>query len=164
VKRTLGSILALMLVAGGLALAGPTEEEKIEAAITAVIDAYRIGDYQAMGQYYAPEVTMVPSDYAPPIQGWTEAAGRYQQMQAQLGRIELIRENTRIVRRGNFAWAVYQWRFGALVGRQNMAALGHTTLVLEKRKGRWLIVHNHSSALAAPSPPPAETPAAKPPS
>mgnify|MGYP001569691374 CR=1 FL=1 len=67
--------------------------------------------------------------------------------------IELLRENTRIIRRGNFAWAVYEWRFAAMMGRERVAALGHTTLILEKRRGRWVIVHNHTSALVPWRPP-----------
>lgn len=151
-KRLLGCLAVLLLVSG-LAGAGPTEEEKIEAVIAAVIDAYRASDYTAMGQYYAPDVTMVPGDYNPPVVGWSEAEARYRESQANLSGIELIRENTRISRRGNFAWAVYQWRFAAMMGREGVAAVGHTTLVLEKRGGRWLIVHNHTSALLPPRPP-----------
>lgn len=158
--KRVASALLLLLLAGGLATAGPTEEEKIEAVIAAVIEAYRAGDYTAMGQYYAPEVSMVPGDYNPPVVGWSEAEARYRQTHATLGGIELLRENTRITRRGNFAWAVYEWRFAAMMGREGVAALGHTTLVLEKRRGRWVIVHNHTSALVPSRPP--EKPSAPP--
>ena len=157
-KRLLGCV-AVLLMAGGLATAGPTEEEKIEAVLAAVIEAYRAGDYTAMGQYYAPDVTMVPGDYNPPVAGWAEAEARYRQTHANLGGIELVRENTRIARRGNFAWAVYQWRFAALLGKEGVAAVGHTTLILEKRRGHWLIVHNHTSALMPPRPPEKPAPA-----
>ena len=133
-KRLLGCV-AVLLVAGGLATAGPTEEEKIEAVLAAVIEASRAGDYN------------------PPVAGWAEAEARYRQTHANLGGIELVRENTRIARRGNFAWAVYQWRFAALLGKEGVAAVGHTTLILEKRRGHWLIVHNHTSALMPPRPP-----------
>jgi uncharacterized protein (TIGR02246 family) len=158
VKRLLGCV-AVLLVAGGLALAGPTEEEKIEAVLAAVIDAYRAGDYTAMGQYYAADVTMVSGDYNPPVVGWKEAETRYRQIHTNLAGVELIRENTRITRRGNFAWAVYQWRFAAMMGKEGVAAVGHTTLLLEKRRGHWIIVHNHTSALMPPPAP--EKPAPK---
>lgn len=128
--------------------AGPSDEEKIEAVIAAVIEAYRKGDYTSMGRYYAPEVTVVPSDYNPPVTGWATVEQRYRQAYANLSGLEMTRENTQIKRRGKTAWAVYQWRFVGIRGGQTFGALGHTTLILEKRKSKWLIVHNHTSALA----------------
>lgn len=160
-KRLLGIGLALGLLAVGCPLNGgasPTEEQKIEETITAVIDAYRSGDYAAMGRYYAPEVTMVPGDYNPPLSDWTQVEQRYRQASASLTGVAMTRENTRIVRRGKLAWAVYQWRYAAFVGTQTVGAQGHTTLVLEKRGGKWLILHNHTSAL--PPSCPSEKPAA----
>lgn len=159
-RRLLG-VLLLVVVGAGSAGAGPTEEEKIEKVVAAVVEAYRTGDFAALSQHYAPDVTMVPGDYTPLVSGWTEVEGRYRQAYAALGQVELIRENTRIFRRGHFAWAAYQWRFAARLGNENIAALGHTTLILEKRQGRWVIVHNHSSALVPP-PAPAAKPAAPP--
>lgn len=164
--KRLARIGLLLLLATGLAAplgAGPSEEEKIEAVIAAVIEAYRKGDYATMGRYYAPEVSVVPSDYNPPITGWANVERRYQRAYANVSGMELTRENTRIVRRGKTAWAVYQWRFAGIVGNQPLGAQGHTTLILEKRKRDWVIVHNHTSALPAP-PAPARSAPEKPPS
>jgi len=155
-----------LLLATGLAAplgAGPSEEEKIEAVIAAVIEAYRKGDYATMGRYYASDVSVVPSDYNPPITGWANVEQRYQRAYANVSGMELMRENTRIVREGKSAWAVYQWRFAGIVGNQPLGAEGHTTLILEKRKRDWVIVHNHTSALPAP-PAPARSAPEKPPS
>lgn len=159
------SVLAvgLLLGAGLVATlrAGDSEENKIEAVIAAVIEAYRSGNTAAMERYYAPEVSFIPADYNPPVQGWATVAQRYQVAFSQLSGMELLRENTRIERRGKFAWAVYQWRFAGLMGDQAMGAQGHTTLILEKRGRDWVIVHNHTSAI--PSPPvPEPSPATQP--
>ena len=86
-------------------------------------------------------------------------AARYQEAFAQLSGLELVRENTHIERRGKVAWAVYQWRFAGVAGNQTLGALGHTTLILEKRGRDWIIVYNHTSALPAPQAEPAEVPA-----
>ncbi|MBI4466963.1 MAG: nuclear transport factor 2 family protein [Acidobacteria bacterium] len=162
VKRLLGSALVLVVL-GGAASAGTKEEqEKIEQVIAAVVEAYHTGDYAGMGHYYAADVTMVPGDYAPPLVGWTSVERRYQVAHANLSGLEVARENTQIVVRGKLAWATYQWRFAGRLGSEAISALGHTTLILEKRQGRWVIVHNHTSALLPlPSP---EKPAAGPPS
>lgn len=162
-RRLVRSALVLLLAAGLVAPVGASqsEEQKIEAVIAAVIEAYRTGDSATMGRYYAPEVTMVPSDYNPPVQGWSNVEQRYRQSYANLTQVEMVRENTRVERRGNLAWAVYQWRFTGAAGQNAVAAAGHTTLVLEKRRGQWVIVHNHTSAILAP-PSPEKTPAPRP--
>jgi ketosteroid isomerase-like protein len=73
------------------------------------------------------------------------------------------RSNTFIKVSGTAVWACYQWDFGGTVDGQPMTSRGQTTLVLEKRSDRWMIVHNHTSvALPGPvtttQPSPANTP------
>jgi hypothetical protein len=71
-----------------------------------------------------------------------------------------MREGTSIERRGKLAWVSYRWTSVAKVRDQYLTTLGHTTLILEKRGGKWLIVYNHTSA-APPRPaprPPAPSP------
>jgi ketosteroid isomerase-like protein len=73
--------------------------------------------------------------------------------------VRMDRSNTYIKYSGNFAWACYQWDFSAVVDGQPAAARGQTTLILEKRNNRWVIVHNHTSlAQTAQSTAPANTP------
>lgn len=146
-----GSALIAVVLVGGSAYAGPSEEEKIEAVIAGLIDAYRNGDAAAMSRYYAPEVTVVPSDYTPAVSGWANVEARYRQAYANLSGAEMVRENTHVERRGNLAWAFYQWRFAGVAGQRTIGTQGHTTLVLEKRGGKWVIVHNHTSAIVPPS-------------
>src|SRR2546427_5486633 len=58
---------------------------------------------------------------------------------------------------GNVGWASYQWEFGATVDNSPMVVRGQTTLILEKRKDRWVIVHfddrseEHTSELQSQS-------------
>ena len=137
------------------------DETKIDAVIEAVIEAHRNGDVNAMGRYYSSDVSFVPADYNPPIQSWATVAERYREAFSQLSGLELVRENTRIERRGKIAWASYQWRFAGVAGTQTMGALGHTTLILEKRGGDWIILYNHTSALPAPPEPAPPAPASE---
>lgn len=156
-------LVGLWLGAALPAGAKDKEGEKIDAVVTAVIEAYRKGDYATMGRSYAPEVTVVAGDFTPPVAGWATVEERYRAQHANLGAVELSRENTRIERRGKTAWAIYQWRFAGILAGTPVAALGHTTLILEKRGGQWIIVHNHTSAIPAPPPAPTPTEPAKPP-
>lgn len=158
-KRLAGCALVLALLSGAGAVAGSSDEEKIEAVIAGLIEAYRKGDTAALGRSYAAEVTVVPGDYNPPVRGWANVQPRYQQAFAALSGMEMVRENTQLVRRGNLAWAVYQWRVAGVAGPQTIGTQGHTTLILEKRKGEWLIVHNHTSAVLTPPEPEKPAPA-----
>ena len=158
--RRLVLVGLLLLVGVSVAQAGSSEEQQIEETIAAVVKAYSSGDYDTLGRYYAPEVTVVPGDYSPTLSGWTTVEPRYRQAHAAFGHIELARENTKIARRGKLAWASYQWRLAGVRGQELLEVQGHTTLVLEKRDGRWLIVHNHTSLVptAAEPPKPVATP------
>lgn len=158
-KRLVGSALVLVVLTGSWALAGSSDEGKIEAVIAGVIEAHRKGDAAGLGRYFAREVTVVPGDYNPPLNGWASVEPRYQQAFASLSGMEMVRENTKIVQRGNLAWAVYQWRVAGVAGPQTIGAQGHTTLILEKRKGEWVIVHNHTSVVPTTLVPEKPTPA-----
>jgi ketosteroid isomerase-like protein len=73
--------------------------------------------------------------------------------------MQLIRRNTLIFTRGDFAWATYQWEFDSMLNGQPYSAYGQTTLVFTKVGADWLIVHNHTSEAAAAqaqTPPPAD--------
>lgn len=160
-KRLLGTVALVALVLPWVQ-ARPSEEEKIDAVVAAVVEAYRSGDYEAMGRYYADDVTMVPASYAPPVTGWRRVAEQYKAAYAHLTGAEMLRENTLIRREDDLAWAVYQWRFAGVMGTQTYSVMGHTTLILEKRKGNWKIVHNHTSALPIRQPPKQEEAEAQP--
>ena len=56
---------------------------------------------------------------------------------------------------GKTAWATFKYSLSADIGARNIQSGGLGTAVLEKRDGRWQIVHWHSSApRRAPSPTP----------
>lgn len=138
------------------------EVEKIEQVVTGLLEAYRAGNYEVMSRYYAPNAVVVSGRYEPPLVGWDKIRQAYLIQEQSLKHVELVREmnSTVIERRGNLAWAYYRWSFVGQVRDQYMTTLGHTTLVLEKRKGNWVIVYNHSSAAIPLGPP---QPAAQPP-
>lgn len=158
-------LLCALTLGAGLPAACASEEDKIEAVVAGLIEAFRQGDYTTMGQYYAPDCTVVSGDYNPPVTGWENVEKRYRAQHAALTGVEMLRENTRVTRRGKLAWVSYQWRFAGLSNTGTVGAEGHTTLILEKQRGRWLIRHNHTSALSIPGPPatPPSRPGAPPP-
>jgi ketosteroid isomerase-like protein len=134
------------------------DDQQVDTNISEMLAGWQIGDVALMHKHYADDVMVVSGLYQPPLTGWTSYVVAYQQQRQRLQNVHLDRINTYINLKGNFAWVTYQWDFSALVDQNPTGARGHTTLVLEKRGDRWLIVHNHTSlapTAEAPAPQPA---------
>ena len=136
------------------------DEKQIDYNISEMLGAWQLGDIEKLHKNYADDVMVVNGIYAPPVIGWNNFLALYQQQRARMQRVRLDRANTYIKVSGNMAWVCYQWDFAAVVDEKTATAQGQTTLVFQKRDGRWLIVHNHTS-LVQPTPQaaaPANTP------
>jgi len=157
-KVTGGVALILCLLAAGIAAGGQqgqkpettslvpqTDEQKIDVLLSEILGAWQIGDVEMLHKYYAEDVTVVSAFYVPPVIGWANYASAYRAQRQRIQQVRMDRRNTYIFVRGNVAWATYQWEFSALTDGRPSAAQGHSTLILEKRGGQWLIVHNHTS-------------------
>ncbi len=142
------------------------DEQVINNGITEMLGAWQIGDVERMHKHYADDVIVVSGAWEPPLMSWAKYAQAYQAQRERMQNGNLDRLNTYINVKGNLAWAGYQWQFFALVDGKPTGAHGHTTLVFEKRNGRWLIVHNHTSIVPEvreAAPPASPKPAAPPP-
>ena len=135
------------------------DEQQVDYVISEMLGAWQLADTERMHKDYADDVVVVQGVYAPPVIGWTNYLATYQASRQRMNRVRLDRANTFIKVDGNVAWACYQWDFAAIVDEQTSTAQGQTTLVLQKRDGKWLIVMNHTSLV---SPTPASTPASTP--
>jgi ketosteroid isomerase-like protein len=137
------------------------DEQAIDYTISEMLGAWQLGDVDRMHKDYADDVSIVNGIWAPPVFTWANYVPVYQQQRARMQQVRMDRSNTYIKLNGTFAWACYQWDFSGVVDGQPSAARGQTTLIFEKRNGRWLIVHNHTSvAPTAQGPAPANTPQA----
>jgi ketosteroid isomerase-like protein len=130
-----------------------TDEQAVDAAITEMLGAWQIGNVEMLKKYYADNVLVVSGVWEPPIMGLDRYIQAYQRQRERMQGAQLNRSNTFIHVEGTIAWAVYQWTFTGIVDGQPTGYRGHTTLVFEKRNGRWLIITNHTS-LAIPTQPP----------
>ena len=136
------------------------DAQRIDQELSEMLGAWQVGDVNMLHNYYAEDVTVVSGAYEPPLTGWPAYLDAYQRQRQRLSSVRLDRRNTFIFVRGGVAWADYQWEFQAQVDGAPTVGRGHTTLVFEKRGDRWLIVHNHTSAVCEAIS--AEPPAAKP--
>ena len=128
-----------------------SDNDQIERNIGEMLGAFQIGDVEMMHKYYSDNVTFVSGDYEPPIVGWQNYAALYARQRSAFQGMQLIRRNTLIIVRGDFAWAMYQWEFDSSVNGQPYQLRGQTTLIFNKVSGNWLIVHNHTAGIYEPA-------------
>lgn len=128
------------------------DEQQIEYMLSEMLGAWQLGDIERLHKDYADDVSVVNGAWAPPVFGWINYLAVYQQQRTRMQQVRMDRSNTFIKVNGTVAWACYQWDFAAVVDGQQAASQGHTTVVLEKRNGHWVIVHNHTSQVPGPPP------------
>lgn len=133
------------------------DDRAIDQNISMMLAAWQIGDADKMHEYYAEDAVVVSGGWEPPISGWANYLTAYQAQRAHMSSVRLDRTNSYIKVIGNAAWATYQWEFNGLVNGALTTGRGNTSLVFEKRDGRWLIVLNHTSVVSqGPPAPPAK--------
>src|SRR6266853_3675546 len=129
-----------------------SDEQQIDYTLSEMLGAWQLGDIEKLHKDYADDVSIVNGSWAPPILGWTNYLAVYQEQRARMKQVRMDRSNTYIKVSGTVAWACYQWDFAGVVDGQQTESQGQTTVVLEKRNNRWVIVHNHTSLASAPPP------------
>jgi ketosteroid isomerase-like protein len=120
---------------GSLALTLP-DPQAIDLLVSQMLAAWQVGDVETMHKYYADDMAAVSGSWEPPLVGWPAYAAAYEKQHARTQRARLERTNTFTKLMGDAAW----------VDGQPARSNGHTTLVLERRAGNWIIVLNHTSA------------------
>jgi len=125
----------------------------IELMVSQMLGAWQVGDVEMLHSHYADDVLVVSGMWEPPLQGWQNYLRAYQSQRARTQGIRLDRSNTFIKVQGDTAWCTFQWDFFGQVDGSPSNAAGHTTLVLQKRAGKWLIVLNHTSVAPLPQRP-----------
>lgn len=121
------------------------DDRAIDIAISEMLGAWQLGDLPALHKHIANDVVVVSGAWEPPVTGWDNYAKIYEAQRTRTQNVVLERTNSYIKALGNVGWASYQWEFRGQVDGKEMTARGQTTLILEKQKDRWMIVHNHTS-------------------
>jgi ketosteroid isomerase-like protein len=122
-----------------------TDEQQIDYLVSTMLGAWQVGDIEKLHQCYADDVTIVSATWNPPVISWNNYLPLYQQQRARMTQVRMDRSNSFIKVSGTSAWATYQWDFSGTVDGQPSNSQGHTTLVMEKRNPKWVIVLNHTS-------------------
>lgn len=133
------------------------DSQAVDLLVSQMLGAWQAGDAEGMRKFYADDVLVVSGAWEQPILGWANYATAYQAQFSRTTGPRLERTNSYTKVAGDTAWVTYQWQFAGNVEGKATQAFGHTTLVLQKRAGNWLIVLNHTSAVPIDDPPPARS-------
>ncbi len=125
------------------------DAQVIDRTVGEAMGYWQIGDVESLHKYYADDVVVVSGAWEPPIIGWENYVKAYQEQRSRVTGGRMDRSNTVIQVNGNSAWATYQFDYVASADGKVAEFRGHTSLVLNKRAGRWVIVLNHSSVVEA---------------
>lgn len=124
------------------------DAQAIELMVSQMLAAWQLGDEQLLHTFYAEDVLVISGAWEPPLQGWPSYLHSYQAQRARMQAVRMDRTNTFTKILGTTAWCTYQWEFSGQVDGAPANSVGQTTLVLEKRAGKWVIAINHTSVSA----------------
>lgn len=144
-KRLLALLCAWSLVGGSSVFAGPAEDAN--AVINAWVAAYSANDREALVSLYAPNAILLGTT-SPIISEGTEAIRTYFQDLPGSGRKNAIVERRTVVLGDTAVLGTGFYNF-MREAEGNVPRPSRFTMLLEKRGGRWMIVHHHSSPRAA---------------
>jgi ketosteroid isomerase-like protein len=123
------------------------DSQAVDQTVGEALGYWQIGDVESLHKYYADDVIVVSGLWEVPVIGWDNYLKAYQAQRAQVMGGRMDRSNTYIKVDGSSAWATYQFVYTATVNGKIAEFRGHTTLILNKRGDRWVIVLNHSSVV-----------------
>ena len=131
------------------------EARAVREVLTLEAEAVEKGDLAALDKIWAnsEDVTVFESGHA--NYGWTDY--RNSHLAPELKEFKNTKyafSDLKVKVDGKTAWATFKYALAAEMGTRKIESGGLGTVVLEKRDGRWQIVHWHSSAPRRPSPTP----------
>lgn len=132
------------------------EVKAVTDVLTREAQAVEKGDLAALDKLWAnsEDVTVFESGHA--NYGWTDYRNNHLAPELkEFKNTKYAFSDLKVKVDGKTAWATFKYSLSADIGARNIQSGGLGTAVLEKRNGRWQIVHWHSSApRRAPSPTP----------
>ena len=143
-----GSVLLAAVVAFNVSgLAQASEVKAVTDVLIAEAVAVEKGDLAALDKIWANDesVTVFESGHA--NYGWNDYRNTH--LAPELKEFKNTKysfSDLKVKVDGKTAWAVFKYSLAAEMGTRKLEAGGLGTAVLEKRDGRWRIVHWHSSA------------------
>lgn len=111
--------------------------------------AWNTGNPDNAAPLYAKDPGLVFYDITPlKYNGWDEYREGVKKVFRQFSSLKITpHEDLRVTRRGNLAWTTVTFHLSGVPKAGGAMELdGRHTVIWEKRRGKWLIVHEHFSA------------------
>ncbi len=162
-KLSIAAVLTIVAAVFGLnekALGQSDEVKTVTDVLTQEAAAVEKGDLAALDKIWANDesVTVFESGHA--NYGWNDYRNTHLAPELkEFKNTKYTFTDMKVKVDGKTAWATFKYSLAADMGTRRVESGGLGTAVLEKRDGKWRIVHWHSSApRRAPAPSPSPSP------
>ena len=148
-NRSRSVVAKACLIAGVLAPAAQAQtqdEEQVIRVVEALASLSQAKNVAGLDTLYAADAWVRVIEGAGVNKGWVDYRDHH--LGPELKEMENFKYRYYEVEpqvRGNVAWASFRYDLAADTPRGHAEAEGRGTAVLEKRNGRWMIVHLHTS-------------------
>ena len=147
-SRHLGLVLIGMLLPLGVAAQQPRaadpERDAVQAVITEFGRLVEAGDLSKLDSFFPPRGHILTDNAT--THSWAEYRdGHFKPELAHFPSLKYAHTAVEAVVRGTIAWVAFRREMSSAVANGPAAVSGRGTAVLEKREGKWLIVHLHMS-------------------
>ncbi len=130
----------------GLLGAQATEETAVRQVVEAIASHSQVSDIAGLDTVFAPDAWVEVIEGSGVNHGWADYRDNH--LRPELAEMRDLHYRFFDVRpqvRGNVAWASFRYDLAADGARGHAEAEGRGTAILERRGGRWLVVHLHTS-------------------
>jgi ketosteroid isomerase-like protein len=166
-QKTLSAAFVIAIIVGvaGLAfsqsVSAQTDEVKAVADLL-MLEAVAVekGDLTALDKIWANDESVIVFESGHANYGWNDYRNTHLAPELkEFKNTKYAFSDLKVKVDGKTAWATFKYTLSADLGTRHIDSGGLATAVLEKREGKWRIVHWHSSApRRAPTAQPSPTP------
>lgn len=137
--------LVVTLIAG-IVQAQVTDTAAVRRVVAAIAEMSQAGNTAALDTLFAHDAWVQVIEGAGVNNGWVDYRDHH--LEPELERFRNFRLRYFDVEpqvRGNVAWAAFRYEVAFDGPQGHTESEGRGTVILEKRDGRWLVVHRHTS-------------------
>ena len=147
-------VLSAIVLVTSLSIPRTLTAQDAATAVRAVVEAHasfaQARNLAAMDTLWASDRGVHIIEGAGVNHGWADYRDNHLKPELdQFEEFHYVYRNVEPVVRGNVAWASFQYDLSIKMESREIEQVGRGTAILEKRDGRWLIVHLHTSGRAA---------------
>lgn len=124
-----------------------TVEEVVKKVLTAQAAAVEKGDLQALDKLWSNDKSVLVFENGGVDEGWENYRNKHLAPELESFKDLKYSVSDIVVKADkNLAWATYKYTLAADWNKRKIETGGVGTMVFEKKDGKWLIVHSHTSA------------------